>query len=403
MSAALVCQISLRNLIKHRRRNLMLFLAILIAVAGVVSMNTLIRGMQYSMAEAAVENLTGHVKVHAQGYRDDPNISHSFALDSDFANEIPTDQLLGWAPRVRLPAVVMSERQTRGIQLVGVDPAREDISFLYDVELTGEGLADLDDQRVLIGRELAAQLETEVGRRLVIITQGGDGLNRERGYRIAGTYNAEGVSLEKVFIFTGINPLQALLETSHVTEVSIRLSDEAATDSALQAMTGFFAQQDVADWQELEPTAAAMFLFADAAIYIWFLLMMSALVFGLINTLIASVMERVKEFGLLRALGMARRLIVAQVVVESTLIMTVGLLIGTACGYGIYLAMQDGIDLSAFAQSTDMLGMSTVLVPRLEISDLVLIGGLSLIMGLFASIYPAVRAVKIEPLEAMRN
>ena len=154
MSAKLVCQISLRNIVKHRRRNLTLFLAIMVAVSGVVSMNTLIRGMQYGMAEAAVENLTGHVKVHARGYRDDPNINHSFKLSTDFIEQIPAGQLLGWAPRVRLPAVIMSERQTRGVQIVGVDPAREGISFLSDVDVLGDGLTDQDDKRVLIGQHV---------------------------------------------------------------------------------------------------------------------------------------------------------------------------------------------------------------------------------------------------------
>ena len=399
----LIVQLSLRNLTRHKRRNLMLFAAIAVAVGGVTSMNTLIRGFQADMLDSAVSNLTGHIKIYAPGYRDDPNIQRGFELAEDFQPDVPAQDLLGWAPRIRVPAVIMSERETRGIQLVGVDPAAEVISFLSTVEITGENLADADDRRVLIGRELARQLETKVGRRLVIITQGADGLNREKGFRIAGTFDSEGTSLEKIFVFTGLAGLQSMLDSGSVTEVSIRLHSEPKTISVKEVLIDFFIGLEVRDWQELEPQAAAMYIFADGAIFIWFALMMSALTFGLINTLIAAVMERVKEFGMLRAIGMRKSVIIAQVVIESTVIMTIGVAVGLVIGCLIFLAFADGIDLSAFAEGVEGFGMRSKLVPVMLVSDLVLVATLSLALGVLASVYPAWRAVKITPLEALRR
>ena len=399
----LLLALSLRNIIRHRRRNGMLFAAIAIAVAGVASMNTLIRGFQDDMLESAVANLTGHIKVHAPGYRDDPSIQRGFELAQDYVPAVPPEELRGWAPRVRIPAVIMSERETRGVQLVGVDPGREDISFLGNVPVDGERLADGDDPRVLIGAELARQLETEIGRRLAIITQGADGLNREKGYRVAGTYDADGTGLEKVFVFTGLANLQGLLDSSAVTEVSIRLQEEPQRVSVKQLIVEAFIDLDVKDWQELEPQAAAMYLFADGAIYIWFLLMMSALTFGLVNTLVASVMERMRELGMLRALGMRKRLVLTQVVLESSIIMAIGVVCGLALGYVIYLAMADGLDLSAFAEGVEMAGMSTQLKPVLLGTDFVLVAALSMALGVLASLYPAWRVVKPSPLDAMHR
>jgi ABC-type lipoprotein release transport system permease subunit len=165
----------------------------------------------------------------------------------------------------------------------------------------------------------------------------------------------------------------------------------------------FFVGLEVRDWQELEPQAAAMYIFADGAIFIWFALMMSALTFGLINTLIAAVMERVKEFGMLRAVGMRKSVVIAQVVVESTVIMTIGVAVGLVIGYLVFLAFADGIDLSAFAEGVEGFGMRTKLVPVMLVSDLVLVATLSLALGVLASVYPAWRAVKITPLEALRR
>lgn len=403
MSLKLIWQLSMRNIMRHKRRNAMLFAAIAVAVAGVSGINTLIRGMQYGMLDAAVENLTGHIKIHAPEYRDDPNINKGFPLERDFTPPVDPTEVLGWAARIRIPAVIMSERETRGVQIVGIDPTREHISFLGEVAIDGESLTDSTDGRVLIGKELADQLATRVGRRIVIITQGIDGKNREKGYRIVGTYDAEGTGLEKTYVFTGLSSLQGLLDSTDVTEVSIRLHSEPTMLSIKDLLMGAFRELTVLDWRELEPQAAAMFVFADGAIYIWFVLMMSALTFGLVNTLITSVMERVRELGMVRALGMSKGMILVQVVVESTIIMAIGVAFGLVGGYLIYLSIADGIDLTSFADGMEMAGMRSVMMPVLQWSDFFLVAYMSLILGILASIYPAWRAVKVKPLDAMRR
>lgn len=408
MPLKLLFQLSSRNLFRHRRRNAMLLAAIVVAVAGVTVTNSLIRGMQFDMRESAVANLTGHLKILAPGYRDDPNIEKSFELAKNWQPDFPADQLAGWAARIRIPAVIMSERETRGIQFVGVDPKQENISFLGDVAHTGEMLNGPEDNRVLIGKELARQLETEIGRRLVIITQGIDGKNRESGFRIAGLFDAEGTGLEKQFVFTGVATLQKMVDAEVVTEVSIKLTTEA-DDQKLRlnlrsTLTSFFTGLDVLDWQQLEPQAAAMFIFADSAIFIWFLVMMGALIFGLVNTLITAVMERIREFGVLRAVGMQSRLIIVQVMLESALIMSAGVALGL--GLGWLLATQwlgEGINLADWAEGIEMAGMSSVLKPRVLTADMILVASLSLVFGVLAALYPAWRAVKIKPLEALRK
>ena len=405
MALGLLVRLSVRNLFRHRRRTAMLLAAICVAVSGVLVLNSLIRGFQFDMADAAISNLTGHVKVLAPGYRDDPSIQKSFELAEDFEPDVPPDQLVGWAARVRVPAVIMSERETRGVQLVGVDPAQEHISFLGSAGIEGDPLAGPADKRVLIGAALAEQLDTGVGRRLVMISQGVDGTNREAGFRIAGTYDTDGTGIEKMFVFTGVETAQRLLETSAVTEVSIRLQSEAQSfgDMLKRSMVSLFVDLEVLDWQELEPQAAAMFVFADTAILIWFLIMMGALIFGLMNTLITSVMERVKELGMLRAIGMRPGAVVVQVVLESMIVMTAGIAIGVVLGYLYVGWLGDGIDLTAFAEGMELAGARSLLVPHLLTPDVVQIVVLSLVFGGLASLYPAWRATRIKPLEALRR
>ncbi|MCZ6886905.1 MAG: FtsX-like permease family protein [Gammaproteobacteria bacterium] len=403
MPLKLLIQLSWRNIWRHRRRNGIMLLAICFAVGGVVFLNSLIRGMQYEMAEAAIDNLTGHVKILKPGYLDDPSIEKSFALAKEWGPELSDEVLVGWAARVRVPAVLMSERETRGVQLVGIDPASESISFFGDVDMAGETLASRADRRIVIGKTMAEQLETVVGRRVVLISQGADGLNREAGYRIAGIYDAAGTGLEKIYVFTGMDTVQGMLDANVVTEVSFRLTEDRFSQGVIDRLVNSFTGVDVLTWQELEPQAAAMYAFADTGIFIWFLIVMGALVFGLVNTLVTAVMERVRELGMLRAVGMRARSVVVQVVLESSLIMLLGVAAGVGLGLVLFALVADGIDLSAFAEGVEMAGLRTLFVPVLVVDDIVLVVVMSLVLGVVASLYPARRAVKINALEAMRR
>ncbi len=403
MTVGLLATLSVRNLLRHRRRNAMLVAAIVVAVAGVTFMNSFIRGFQQDLRDSAVANLTGHIKVHAPGYRDDPSIERSFEVAASWQPDIDAQALQGWAARVRVPAVIMSERETRGVQLVGIDPAQEGISFLGDVDFDGEQLSGVGDKRVFLGAALLDQLDTRVGRRLVLITQGSDGRNREAGFRIAGVYDAEGTALEKAYVFTGREALQKLLDTQAVTEVSIRLLQDPTGPSIQRRLLSYFTGLEVLGWRELEPQVAAMFVFADTAIFIWFSIMMGALVFGLVNSLITAVMERVREFGMLRAVGMRPGAVMVQVVMESTVLMAAGVAIGLGLGWLLCASLADGLDLSQWASGVEMVGMRSLVVPRLYGEDMLLVAVLSLVLGVVASLYPAWRAVKINPLEAMRR
>ena len=403
MPVKLLLQLSWRNLWRHRRRNTILLVAIAIAVAGVLLLNSMLRGMQVNMQETVIDNLTGHVKVLQPGYLDDPSIAHGFEVARDWDLEIDPDAIVGWTSRIRVPAVIMSERETRGVQLIGVDPARESISFLDDIVIDGEALGSPEDRRVLVGAALAEQLETKVGRRLVLITQGADGRNREAGYRIAGVYRAEVAALEKAFVFTGAETLKNMLDTLVVTEVSVRLADDRFEPGILATMVDAFTGLDVLSWRDLEPQAAMIAEFMDTAVFIYFLVIMSALVFGLVNTLVTAVMERGRELGMLRALGMRPRSVVAQVVVESSLVMAVGVAGGVLIAAGVFALVADGIDLTAFDESLQSFGVRPQFTPVMKTSDVVMVVLLSLVLGLLASFYPARRAVKQKPLDALRR
>jgi ABC-type lipoprotein release transport system permease subunit len=260
---------------------------------------------------------------------------------------------------------------------------------------------------LLIGKALAETLQTKVGRRVVTIVEGADGKSLERGYRIAGVFDAPTEWFENMLVFTGLEALQGALGTQQladpITELSIVLQSDEDRPRAIEQLARQHPQLVVTDWRQMQPQIAEMVDLVDAIMVIWFFLIMSALTFGLVNTLIATVMQRTQELGMLRALGMNKQLLLIQVVMECVGIMIVGVVAGLLLGVVLVLGLGDGIDLSAFSESVEAFGMSTLLKPVLALEDLLLFGGLSVLVGLFASFFPARRALKISPLMAMNR
>jgi ABC-type lipoprotein release transport system permease subunit len=158
----MLLNLSMRNIVRYRRRNFFLFAAIAVAVGGTTLTNALIRGWQVDMLETAVSGLTGHIKLQAPGFADDPSLQNAFSslTPISLGDDVP---ILGFAQRINIPAVISSERETRGVALVGVDPANEGISLYRDFVIEGEDLGGPEDGRLLIGKALAENLANSGG------------------------------------------------------------------------------------------------------------------------------------------------------------------------------------------------------------------------------------------------
>ena len=414
MPISLLLALSWRNLLRNGRRTFMLSLAVAVGVTSLVLMAALLRGWLASTMDEALDGLTGHIRIHDPAWLDDPGADAHFPLSEAWRARLDGDaDVLAWTARVRIPSVIMSERETRGSMIVGIDPADEGaLSFIGEASVSGRGLEGLDDGGLLLGAALAEELETSLGKRVVLMMQANDGSTVERGYRIVGIYDTQGEALEKTFLFTGRAALNRALrlQPTDVTEISMRLRPVRA--QAIDAIAERYRSADpnitqdelvIRTWRELIPQAAAMVEISDTSIRVWYVILMSALGFGLVNTLLTSVMERVRELGLLQALGMRPSGVLWQVLLESWLILTVGLAFGLAGGLLAIWGLKDGVDLGTWYDDLEMFGISRVLVPRLFISDVLEIGAVVLGMGLLGSLYPARKAVAIDPLKALNR
>ena len=401
----LLFALSLRNLWRQKRRNSVLLIAISVAIGGVIVLNSLIRGMQTQTIEHAVSGLSAHINIQSSKFRDEPWLGHGFHEDSsEFERDLAKlSTVHGWTTRLQSPVVVMSERETRGAQLVGIVPAREEISFINDLEVEGLELSGTQDNSIIIGRSLFDQLRTQLGHRIVITLQNVQGISQDIGFKVMGVYDADTNALEEQFIFTGKSALQQLLNTNLITEIAVRFQSEEAASQAYKQIAHDFSHLDVATWQQLNPLSAFMYEIVDTVIFIWLCIVLITLVFGLLNSLLTAVLERKREIGIFRAVGIRSSLILAQILLESVLLMVLGIVIGVLAAFLFLVWIGDGIDLSSFAAGVELMNLSPTIVPVVKFNDVTIVVCTSLLLAVLASLLPAYRSVCINPIDAIRN
>ena len=398
--------IAWRNLWRNHRRSLIMLTAIAIGLWGMIWMTALMRGMVDQMIDDAINTLSGHVQVHAPGYLDDPSIEHSIPAVEDnphLQQLLDSTQVTAWSQRVRVPAVIRSERDVYGVTLIGIDPEREvGLSFIADSVNEGRYLETAADKQVLVGRKLLEQLETKPGRRIVLMSQDPDNNIAERGFRIAGVFDADLQATETGYVFAGIDTVRKMLRMGDVvSEISLLGTDYRDVDGLAQEVQTVSDYGETKTWLQLDPYMASMLNVMDGFIFIWFGVIFLALSFGLVNTLLMAVFERTREIGLIQALGMQPGSILFMVLVESLIMLLIGLFAGNLLSWLTILPIRDGIDISGVSAGLEWAGMSSTLSPSVLASDVLLANSIVLVLGVAASLLPAWRASRKVPVEAI--
>ena len=404
-SLSLLTTLGWRNLWRHPQRTFVILLAIILGVWFMIISASIMIGIVEQQLKDTIFNLTGHAQVHHEKFRDDPAIEHSMSAPSkELLAVLNSNAVTKWSSRVRLPAVVTSERESRGVTLLGIDPIREQgLSFIGSPVVAGRALESMDDNGIIIGRRMAAKLETRVGKRIVIMMQDKNNEVADRGFRVVGLYQAELEATELAYVFVGINTAQKLLNMGNeLSEISLLTDSRKDLEPLVTNLRVAAPSLESMSWQKLEPLVVTAMEFYEAFMIYWYLIIFAAMGIGLTNTMLMAVFERTREIGLLQALGMRPRYIVGQVMMETLILLVIGIAIGNLLGwFTIDVVLANGIDLSAFAKGTEQFNMSSTMILTLRADDLVQINIIVILLGLLASLYPAVKAARYIPVEAI--
>jgi ABC-type lipoprotein release transport system permease subunit len=407
--------IAWRNLWRNPRRTLIILTAIVIGIGSMVVLSALSRGMIDGMVDNAINNLVGHIRIQDPEYRVDPSIirriSEPQQLLSDITPLLPPGARI--ARRIKVDGMLSTSREHVGVIIVGIVPEDESgISFIGRPVYQGRMIDSTESAGLIIGEALLERIGAKVGRKVVLVSQNSEWDNVSRSFRIRGTYRTELAQTEKVYVFVGLPVLQEMLGTGEgVTEITVNLEQGKRGDGdeladLVSALNEVIKDNDytVEDWHQMLPSISAYLEMFNGYMLIWFVVVFIAMGFGIVNTMLMAVYERMREFGLQRAIGMRSGRIVRMVMAEILLLLLFGSLVANGVAlFLINIVLRSGIDLSFFTEGTEMWGMSRVIVPVLSAWDVYAANGVVLVLGLLVGLYPAVRAGRFTPVEAMRH
>jgi ABC-type lipoprotein release transport system permease subunit len=402
-----ILTLSWRNLWRNHRRTLIMLAAISVGVWAMIFMTALMRGMVDDMLHQGIRVLPGHIQIHHPDFRDDPSVVNSIAApDGELLSALDDAATKLWTTRVKVPSIISSERESRGVNLLGVEPVAENaITAIGEQIIEGRFLNTEDDRGIVIGAKLAQRLETRLGKRVVVMSQDPDNNIADRGFRIVGIYKAKLPGLEEINVYAGRGTLQKLLKLGdQVSEIVIIDEDfrdvetlyrkiKAATPKGLETRA----------WYELDTYLNSMLNMMDGFVLVWIIIIFLALSFGLVNTLAMAVFERVREIGLIQALGMRPGMIVYQILLESLLLLLIGLSIGNLLAVVTIIPLESGMDVSAVAEGMAMMGASSMLYPNLTLDDMIIANLVVILLGTSTAILPAWRAAKLDPVQAINS
>jgi ABC-type lipoprotein release transport system permease subunit len=291
---------------------------------------------------------------------------------------------------------------------VGIDPASEaKISFIGSAISQGTYLDPAEKNGILVGEALLKKFDTKLGRKLVLMSQDTKREIASRAFRIVGTFRAEMKSTEKQYVFVNRTESQKMLNLNDgISEISIIFPENPDNPDAVQRLKTALPSRvfEIHTWRELLPFQMAYLKILDGFMWVWYLVVFVAMGFGIVNTTLMAVFERMREFGLLKALGMKPRWILREVLTESFLLLITGMAIGNFIGFAcIYALSGCGIDLSALAAGAEYAGMTRVIYPAIEIKDVLLSNIMVLFLGILVSTYPAIKAARFTPVKALAH
>ena len=281
------------------------------------------------------------------------------------------------------------------------------MSFIGNGVVAGRMITGDDKNAIVIGQAQLEKFETRIGRKLILMSQNSQNDIASRAFKIVGVFRARLASTEKQFVFVSKLSAQSMLGMeSGISEISIVVKESEKTEMVAEnisvALNG--AGLEIYTWKDLLPMLKAYMEIFDGFVVLWYLVVFVAMAFGIVNTMLMAVFERMREFGLLKALGMKPGLILRSVLIESGIILIIGVFAGNLLALGsVMIIAVNGIDLSFLASGFEYVGMSSIIYPEIVWNDVALANGVVLLLGLAVSTYPAVKASRITPVEAMAH
>lgn len=399
-----------RNIWRHRRRTVIIALAMGLSLGMMMWYDGLMDGFNDAIAGNAVRVLGGNVQVHAEGYREkvDSNPLLPLADDSAIINAaLAQPDVIAAARRIQTGGLVSNSEGAFSLNIIGIEPEAEaPVSLIAEHVVEGRYLDAADEDAILIGKGLADALALNIGDRITMVGSDVHKQNRQRTMTVIGIYDIGIPSMEKATLYISLAEAQSLFNLNgQSTEVQITLKKVGTEANVVAALSSALPGYEVESWANNYPELGNAVGRKNIVMDIFSVIIVAIAGIGILNLLMMAIYERTREIGLLGAMGLKPGEIATTFILEGALIGVVGVLVGVAMGLSINISlMQVGMDYSQFAGITDYMALiSGRIYPTLGVSKLFTRATIMLVIAALAALVPAMIASRREPSEALHH
>lgn len=396
-----------RNLWRNKLRSFIIIAAVTLGIFAGIFLTAFINGMVNSRIQSIISTEMSHIQIHQSGFLDNDQFSLLIEnADSVVRLVCETPDVVAASKRIIINSMVASAETGTGVKIIGIDPENEiKVTELSSKIISGKYIDTTDHNPVVISERLAGKLKVSLKNKIIITVQDVNKNITGGAFRIVGIFRTDNSMFDEANIFVRGTDLSRLtgLKKHEGHEVAILLKKNE-TDDVTKTLSGLFPNLEVKSWKQLSPEAGYLVSAMNQYMFIFIIVILIALCFGIINTMLMVIMERIHELGMLMAIGMNRARVFAMIMLETVFLSLTGGITGLILGYtAIKYFAKAGINLYFWKEAFSELGYSSYIYPVIDSKTMIITAILVMIAGIFSALYPAYKALKLNPSEAIRT
>jgi ABC-type lipoprotein release transport system permease subunit len=397
-----------RNIWRHRRRTIIIVLAMSMTLALMMWYDGLMSGFTDAIYGNAVKVLGGNIQVHASGYRAQAN-STPLLLLADPQAVIKAAEanplVLGATQRINTGGLVTNHEGAFAVGITGVQPETElNLNIIGQYVKAGRNLTSSDMDNILIGKGLADAMSVQVGDRITLVGRSQHEQMRQRTMTVVGIYDLGMADIEKQSVYISLGEAQSLYDLGgQSTEVAVFLKHLGQESAVIKSMKSSLTGYEIESFEANYPDLASAISTKGGVMDIFSVVIIAIAGVGILNLLLMAIYERTREIGMLGAMGLRPAQISLLFLLEGIMIGLVGVAVGIVFGLAINgLLMKVGLDFSSLSGVTSYMALiKGKIYPSWGTEKLLMRASVVEIISALAAVIPAIEAGQREPAEAL--
>lgn len=401
-------QIAWRNIWRNTSRSLVVVSSIIIGIWAGIFILSFSWGLYKNNINESVYKQLSHIQIHNPDFKEENDPKFTIPKSDSILEQLKSDnRIASVSSRVIATGMITSTTTASGVTIYGINPVSETNQIGLDQNLIeGVYFGSGKDNEILIGQKLAEKHKLKLKSKVVLTFTDVNSEIVSAAFRVGGIYRSKNISLDEVNVYVKKEHLRQLLDLkpSETNEIAILIKDEEQLDSITNFSKMLVPNAKVEDWRQLAPELDLIIESFNLYTYIISGLILLALTFGIVNTMLMSVLERIRELGMLMAIGLNKSKIFFMIMLETIYLTLMGCPIGLLMGWlTVTILGRTGIDMSMFSEGLASYGFSSMIYPALDQEKYMIIVTMCLITAILSAIYPAYKALQLNPSEAIRK